>query len=113
MKRHQLLEPYLDALERLSSRPADDVRLLFAEVAKRRPDLLERSLFAERSRRTTEIEKVLRAAMAEIEKMAQAGALPPGLDVPYLGGLRLNHSTGRMHAGHGDRSVLLFPAISN
>jgi hypothetical protein len=109
VKPHRLLEPFVIALERLGSRRENDVRLLFAEVAKRRPDLLEQSLFAERSRRTAEIEKVLRSTIAEIDKMAKTGTLPPGLTVPYFAHLRLNHSTGRLHVGHSVDSIILFP----
>ena len=113
MKRQRLLEPFVIALERLGSRREKEVRFLFAEVARRRPDLLEQSLFAERSRRTAEIEKVLRSAIAEIDKMVKTGTLPPGLVVPYFGHLRLNHSTGRLHVGHSLDSIVLFPENSN
>jgi hypothetical protein len=111
MSRYRLLEPFVAALEQLDGRSYDDLRVLFAAVASRRPELLERSLFAERSRRTSEIEKVLHGAMAELEQMEHAGVLPEGMSVPYLYHLRLNHSTGRLHVGHGSRSVVLFSEI--
>ncbi|MBZ9882751.1 hypothetical protein LB535_10335 [Mesorhizobium sp. CA10] len=113
MRRHRLLEPFVAALEQLDGRSHDDLRVLFAAVANRRPELLERSLFAERSRRTSEIEKILRKSMAELGRVEQAGALPEGMSVPYLCRLRLNHATGRLHVGHGDRSIVLFPENSN
>jgi hypothetical protein len=77
------------------------------------PDLLERSLFAERSRRTAEIEKVLGSAIEEIDRMVKTGTLSPGPEAPYLCHLRLDHSIGRIHVGHGSRSILLFPEISS
>lgn len=109
MKRHRLLEPLVVALEQLDGRSYDDMRLIFAEVARRRPDLLERSLFSERSRRTTEIEKVLLKTIKEIDAMVSADAVPNGLAAPFLSHLRFNHSSGRLHVGHGSRSMLLFP----
>ena len=78
------------------------------EVAQRRPDLLERSLFSERSRRTIEIEKVLIKTIVEIDTMVSSGTLPNGLAAPFLSHLRFNHSSGRLHIGVGSRSTLLF-----
>jgi hypothetical protein len=108
LKRHRLLEPLVAALEQLDGRSYDDMRLIFTEVARRRPDLLERSLFSERSRRTTEIEKVLLKTIAEIDTMVSTGSLPDGLAAPFLSHLRFNHSNGRLHIGHGSQSTLLF-----
>ncbi len=107
-KPHRLLEPLVVALERLDGRPRRELRQIFAEVARRRPDLLQRSLFSERSRRTSEVEKVFHKAVVEIDMMVKTGALPSGLDAPFLSHLRFNHSSGRLHIGHGNTSIVLF-----
>jgi hypothetical protein len=106
--KHQILDAFVSALERISGSPCIELRLVFAEVARRRPDLLSRSLFADRGRKSLEVEKVLRAVIAEMEQMERSGEVPLGMEVPYLGNLRLNHSTGRLHVGEGYRSALLF-----
>ncbi|MEI5682473.1 MULTISPECIES: hypothetical protein [unclassified Mesorhizobium] len=105
----RLLEPLVVAIETAAGAKMDALRDLFSEVAKRRPDLLEKSLFAERSKRPSQIDNILRATIAELDKMEAACELPDGWDrAPYLSHYRINASTGRMHIGHGSSSVLLF-----
>ena len=107
------MEPFVAAVEQLNGESCDDLRALFAAVAVRRPDLLEQSLFAERGRRTTQLEQVLVRTLAEIEKMERTGTLPDGIEPLAMDHLRLNHSTGRLHLGHSHKSALLFPKDSN
>lgn len=88
----------------------NELQRLFDLVAARRPDLLHRSLFAERERSTVRIELILRETMRELEAMAKDTS---GMEIPYVANLRFNHSTRKIHAGHSHRWVYLFPENSN
>lgn len=108
MAKIQLLAAYVAAYENLHGEPSADLRYLLAEVSRRRPDLLERSLFAERRRSTSQMEMILRNVLAEVDGMVEIGLFPDDFDPPYLGNIRFNHSTGRLHLGSSHRSVLIF-----
>lgn len=86
----------------LSQINSENYLIWFAE---RRPDLLQRSLCAERDRSSVEIELVLKETMRELEAIARD---TPGMQVPYVFNLRFNHSTRKIHAGHSHRWTYLF-----
>jgi hypothetical protein len=88
-----------------------ELRELFGLVAAERPDLLERSLFAERSHDTVEIEKVLRATIAHLKTMAEvASSRLAASSVPDVSHLRFNHTNKRLHVGTSSRSApFVFP----
>lgn len=105
-----LNERFVRAFEHLNDNGySHQLRLLFAAVARSRPDLVERSLFAEKARSTVEAEKILNLTLAELVNLKANGTLPPDTEVPHLDNYRFNHSTGKLHLGHSQYSVYFFP----
>ena len=105
------LQSYVAAVVELSNdNPETELELaqIFKAVGKSRPDLTERWRFAERGKSTVELEKLLDEALNEAKHLIASGKLPKDTEVPYLGHLRINHSTGKLHQGYGSRSVTIF-----
>lgn len=111
MKTLKLLGRFTSALRELGRSVwwCDEVEFLFAIVAESRPDLLERSLFAERARSTLEMERLLKLVSVELIKLQSEGKIDENIDLPDFDTLRLNHSTKTLHQGHSYRCVKLFP----
>ena len=109
-KKPRLLQSFIRTLHDLPGydRLAPPLEQSFDLVAARRPDLLSRGLFAEKGRSTVQLELVLREALKELQKMASEAENPDEICAPDLSNLRFNHTTGRLHVGHGSRSAYVF-----
>jgi hypothetical protein len=104
-----MLQPLLDALRAANwHQAADRLEPLLLAVEKARPDLRERSLFAARAKNSMQLERIFLEAMDEAQRLHEMGA--PGTEggIPYIHNLRFNHSTGRLHIGHGSHYADLF-----
>ena len=110
-KKPRLLQSMVDALQRLAGYESLAPRLArsFDLVAIRRPELLTRSLFAERGHSTVQLELVFRAALKELEVIANEAGDRDQIFALDLSNLRFNHTTGKLHIGHSNQWVYVFP----